>query len=698
MKKNTPKKNNKIRKPIPFRYKIILPMAISLFVLLVSGYFILSYFMEKEIEKGIQQSMDHKADATTENIQRLAQQAVSIAIPLTDLQGLENAYRNPNEAQGRAQLRRIIANQLDAMKKHKIAKELRIHFHKPPAMNFFRSWLPEGHAKEGRADLSSFRKGILDVYKTKKAVVGVEMGRSGPSIRGILPVIRQGQYLGSLEMLFKNTELYHFIADTDNLFTYIGPQATKILDQKISGDSNAIKVGEYLLLNSSNKLQCYGATEEFLTKASSEKTFGRFNNIMFVGFPLKDYAGNSIGVLVLSSDISDSLNELAYLKIIFIVFFVIVFSLANILVIFVAQKATQPLTDTKNAIKDIAQGEGNLTIRLKTKSNDEFGELAHWTNTFIEQLSGIIRKIKESVVNTSETIQVIERFSQSLTQSVQNQSSSAEQSSAAIEEVSSSMNNVLHSLTTQSQNADNNKNDIQRLNEMGQQINDAIQVLNELALQSTNKAEKSGVSVKEATKAMDYIKESTQQINQVVNMITDISDQTNLLALNAAIEAARAGESGRGFAVVADEISKLSDRTVTGVKEITHLISKVNNAVRDGSGKVTDISTEMLSIIDSINKMQEQIANVKNSVAQQTDMSHKIRDRASEVNQMAGEIENAVNEQRSSVEEMNKAMMTMAQDAQELSEQAATLNDRIDSLGIVSKSLTEMVSRFKIDS
>lgn len=679
-----------------FRFKIILPMAISLALLMTGAYFTISYLLERREENEVWAVMNEHIENVYQDIDRLSRRAIGIAVPLTDLAGLERAYQNPNESQGRAQLRQSFRDQMTKMKKYKIAKEIRIHFHKPPARSFLRTWIKAGSPREGGDDLSSFRNSILQVYKTRTSVTGIEMGRGGPVIRGIMPIERGDIYLGSLEMYFKITQLNNFLSQNENIFTYLTADSVKIIDKKISGDKNTRKIGSFLLIGSSNEEHCYGATEQFLQKSLTEKQFGRFGNILFAGFPLKDFSGKVIAATVLSLDISSNIAELNHLKLLFILFFVIMFIIANVLVIFVAHNSSRPLEFSKNAIRDIAQGEGDLSKRLDVKSQDEFGELAAWTNAFIEHLAQIIRKIKESVVKTTETVDAINSFFQVLSDSIQNQSSSAEESSAAIEEISSSMSTVLETIKQQSRNADENKSDIQKLNEMGKDIERAMEVLNSLALESTEKAKTSSQSVNQATGAMSNIRESTQQINQVVSVITDISDQTSLLSLNAAIEAARAGDSGRGFAVVADEISKLADRTVTGVKEITDLINKVNSAVNDGTGKVNSISGEMLAIIESINKMQEQISGVKNSVGLQTDMSHKIRDRASQVNQMAMEIDNAISEQRISIEEMNKAMLSMAQDAAEISEKTHDLNVRIDDLSHVSASLRDLVDRFKL--
>lgn len=684
------------QKRISFRNKVIIPVAISFAIIFLAGFFAISYMIQDEIFDNARENLQNQTKKLQKDIERLTEKALLVAIPITQVAEIETAYLMPDEKKGRDYLRQIITPYVKAVLSESHLKHMKVHFHKAPARSFLRTWIKKGSPLEGGDDLSSFRKSILYVSKVKQPLTTIEVGYNGIFLRGIMPIEKRGRYLGSIEMYFKVQEIYRFLEQGSQISIYVTDKFKNIVDRNSAVNKGVKDVGSYLFLSHSQGADDSFINEKILNHALQQKSIARHEYHMVSVFPLLNHLGESVAVLALEKNISSSLAEITKIELILVGIFLLAIIVVLTLVIFIVRLAANPLIASQNTVKEIALGEGDLTRRLDFNSRDEFGELAFWINKFLENLSQIVRQIKDVSVQSSDISEKLTDLSEAVTGAAQNQASSSEESSAAMEEITASLESVQDSIRKQSSNAEHNKEDIQRLNEMGDSINSSMKELSLLVNDSTHRAQAGGDKVVSVTESMEAMKKHAEQINQFVNSITDISDQTNLLALNAAIEAARAGESGKGFAVVADEISKLSEKTVLSVKEITKLIDKTNDSVLSGLGRVGEASSEMNAIIDSVEKMKNFIHSVVDAVEEQTAMANMIRDRANNVTEMAKNVENAVDEQKLSVQEVSNVISDLANEANSVSEQAGNLNSMIESLKKVSNALDDLVGKFKV--
>ncbi|MBQ1749913.1 MAG: methyl-accepting chemotaxis protein [Lachnospiraceae bacterium] len=246
-------------------------------------------------------------------------------------------------------------------------------------------------------------------------------------------------------------------------------------------------------------------------------------------------------------------------------------------------------------INDIQSGHGNLTSRIKTKTNTELQTISDGINLFIETLQGIIRDVKggTNVLTTS---------AETMTGQIQRASDNITNTSAALEELSASMDTVASTAGEINDNLEEVRAAAEEIHQEASGGTETAHAIREEAdIIKNNAAQKkdnTGRKMEELSSTLEVsVKESEKvsQIGDLTNDILSIASQTNLLALNASIEAARAGEAGKGFAVVADEISALAEnsrQTASNIQEISEVVTQA----------VKELSNNALEVIDFINK------------------------------------------------------------------------------------------------
>jgi methyl-accepting chemotaxis protein len=320
------------------------------------------------------------------------------------------------------------------------------------------------------------------------------------------------------------------------------------------------------------------------------------------------------------------------------------------------------------SLKDIAQGEGDLTLRIEQDSKDEFGELVTWFNVFIEKLQGTIG----NVVNV---ISPLTRVSQDLSQlSVETSALSTDQRNDS-EFISQAMEDMIKSVVEESEKA---TTAAQAATDADVEAKEGYRIVQNTVTSITDLAS----DVERAGEVINKLEADTESVAGILDVIKGIAEQTNLLALNAAIEAARAGEQGRGFAVVADEVRTLASRTQESTLEIQTVIEQLQTAARSAVSVMDQGKEQAKSSVDQAAATGTSLEVISSKVTSITEMNNDIVAAIQDQHNFANSI-------RDKVEVMKDGAMSTESNTGKVSELSSSLQSFADEL-------QNVASQFKV--
>lgn len=401
--------------------------------------------------------------------------------------------------------------------------------------------------------------------------------------------------------------------------------------------------------------------QQIAEKMGYARYIPEWNVTLGTGFYIDDIDQQVAAVRIrVREDISSSLIQITIVSLISI----LVLAMMSMLV---ANTILKPLKRTNTALKDIAQGDADLTQRLDDSGSDELAELAGNFNAFIGSIQSMVQDLARTVDDLHSVVKAVANNASGTSRNADQQHNETSSVAAAMHEMLAAAQEVANSAASGAGSARDGADQA----EQGRSIlSNAIGVIDGLSREVEN-----------GSAVMQTLVDEADEIGSVLDVIRDIADQTNLLALNAAIEAARAGEQGRGFAVVADEVRTLASRTQNSTEEIQKMIERLQQGTQDA-----------VKVMETIRHSGE------TSVAESRSAADALQLAASAIHDISSlntQIAAATEEQTATIEDINRSVQAISDLAEETRGQAEQSSSSGQHLEHTGQHLQTLIKRFR---
>jgi methyl-accepting chemotaxis protein len=451
------------------------------------------------------------------------------------------------------------------------------------------------------------------------------------------------------------------------------------------------------------------------------------NNIgrMFYSFPFamgSDATRWTVLTSVPQTTVLAEVNSMVSFSVIIAVVSILV---TTVIIFLIAGSITKPIVFVTNTLKDISEGEGDLTKQININSKDEVGDLARYFNATLDKIKTLIITIKTQSVslfdignelasNMTETAAAINEITsniQSLKQQTVNQSASVTETNATMEQITENIEKLNSFINKQTESVAQSSSAVEEMLANIQSVTATLtrNVENVRSLTEASEVGRSGLQ--DVASDIQQIAHDSEGLLEINAVMENIASQTNLLSMNAAIEAAHAGEAGKGFAVVADEIRKLAESSSEQSKTISTVLKKIKDSI-DKITRSTDAVLNKFEAIDSgVRTVSDQEENIRNAMEEQGQGSQQILEAVSRLNELTQQVKGGAEEMLQGSKEVIGESKNLAHVTQELTNgmnEMATGADqinvavtRVNEISVQNKEnidvLVKEVSRFKVE-